>query len=48
MFGVYMTCNLILFLALNNIHFLLVLGKILRNNAPPSWYFLQYHQRYSL
>ena len=45
----------ILFLALNNIHFLLVLGKSLRNNAPPtilsntpSWYFLQYHQRYSL
>ena len=39
--------------ALNNIHFLRVLGKSLRNNAPPtilfntsSWYFLQYHQRY--
>ena len=43
------------FLALNNIHFLLILGKSLRNNAPPtilsntpSWYFLQYHQCYSL
>ena len=48
------TC--ILFLALNNnIHLLLVSGKILRSNAPrtilpntPSQYFLQYHQRYSL
>ena len=45
----------ILFLALNNIHFLLVFGKSLRNNAPPMilsntppWYFQQYHQRYSL
>ena len=45
----------ILFLALNNIHFQRVLGKSLRNNAPPtilsnapSWYFLQYYQRYSL
>ena len=45
----------ILFLALNNINFLRVLGKSLRNNAlptilrstPPS-YFLQYHLRYSL
>ena len=44
----------IVFLALKNIHFLRVLGKSLRNNAPstilpntPSWYFLQYHQRYS-
>ena len=43
------------FLALNNIHFLRVLGKSLRNSAPPtilsntpSWYFLQFHQRYSL
>ena len=41
--------------ALNSIHCLRVLGKSLRNNAPPrilsntsSWYFLQYHQRYSL
>ena len=46
---------LILFLALKNIHLLRVLGKSLRNNAPPtilsntpSWYFLQYHQRYLL
>ena len=45
----------ILFLALNNIHFLRVLEKSFRNNAPPvilsnppSWCFPQYHKRYSL
>ena len=42
----------ILFLALNNIHFLRVLRKSFRSNAPLSntafWYFLQYHKRYSL
>ena len=44
-----------LFLALNNINFQLVLRKSLRKNTSPmilsntpSWYFLQYHQRYSL
>ena len=43
------------FLALNNIYFLRVFGKSLRNNAPPTIlsstpprYLLQYHQRYSL
>ena len=45
----------IFFPALNNIHFLRVFGKSLRNNAPPTilsssppWYFLQCHQHYSL
>ena len=40
---------------LNNIHFLRVFGKSLRNNAPstmlsssPPWYFHQYHKRFSL
>ena len=47
--------TLIIFLFLNNIHFLRILGKSLRNNEPPTilsskspWLFLQYHQHYSL
>ena len=46
---------LTIFLFLNNIHFLWVLRKSLRKNAPPTtlsrkppWFFLQNHQCYSL
>ena len=56
MFGMYYDLKPeFFFLALKNIHFLRVLGKSSRNNArliilsnTPSWYFLQYHQRYLL
>ena len=47
--------NWILFLSSNSSHFLQCFGKSLRNNASSmilckilSWYFLHYHQRYSL
>ena len=47
--------TLIIFLLLNNIHFLYVFGESLRNNAPPTIlsstppsYLVQYRQRYSL
>ena len=56
MFKVYIRPETwILFSALNNVHFLRVFGKSLRNNAAPTilsssplWYIFQYHQHYSL
>ena len=54
-FEVYMTCNLNSFSRFEQYSFPANFGKSLRNNAQPTilsgsppWYFLQYHQRYSL
>ena len=55
MFKVYMTLNLNSFSKFEQYLFCASIWKSLKNNAPPTilsssapWYFLQYHQRYSI